>query len=300
MTLVWTCFHRLMWPNVSWGEHRLTTSFVDPLTFGSYSLMFALMSLVGLWVCKDRSRSAQAFVVVSSCCGLFLSVTSGSRTGWLSLPVFALLGLYYGNRNALSVRRLVIFGMVVLLIVGAVIWLSPDFAHVLYLGIAEITNYNWQSMNPDGSLQIRISLWRMGAFYFLHSPLGGWGDLGWQKLVNSPELMVYASQFTREFASHGFHSEIMTSAVRSGVWGLVSSVSLFVVPLICSMRLIDSKNVVTMQPVLWFVWIFIGHQWLAGLSTEVTALIFQASFFGLCVAVGMGEALFFYKREVSG
>ena len=299
LTLVWTCCHRVIWPNVSWGPDRLTTSFVDPLTFGSLCLMFALLSLAGLWVVKGRSRLAQAFVLVSVASGLFLSVTSGSRTGWLSLPFFALLALYLGTRHAMSARLLVTIGLTCVLTIGVAMSVNPGPFDRLALGFAEVTNYNWHGMNPDGSLQMRISFWRMGAFYFMHRPLEGWGDLGWQTLVNSPELMVYASQYTREFASHGFHSEIMTSTVRSGVWGLISSISLFIVPLVCSLKLRELKHSPTMQTILWFMWIFLGHQFLAGLSTEVTALIFQASFFGLCVAVGMGEAMYCFQSRVA-
>lgn len=294
LTLVWTCFYRVMWP-VAWEGGRYTTRFVDPLSFGSLCLMFALLSLAGLWLFKGRSRLAQVGVVVSVACGVFLSVTSGSKTGWLSVPVLAALGMMLAVRHAAQPRRWLLGGAVGLALLAVLVLMNPLFVSRLSETVPEALSYHWQSMNPDGSTQIRISLWRMGWFYFLQSPLGGWGDLGWRVLMDSPALTVFASQFTREFAAHGFHSEIMTSTVRSGVWGLVSSIGLFLVPWLCSRRLSAGWLTPLLKPTLWFVWIVLLHQGLAGLSTEVTALIFQASFFGLCLSVGLGEAVFQYR-----
>ena len=295
LMLVWTLFYRVTWP-VSWGEGRYTTRFVDPLSFGSLCLMFALLSLVGLWLLRGRSRLAQMGSVIGVVCGVFLSVTSGSRTGWLSLPVLAALGLYLGIRHAAQPRRLILGSLLGLCLLTLLVAMNPLFVSRLSLAVTEALSYNWQDMNPDASTQIRISLWRMGWFYFLQSPLGGWGDLGWRVLMDSPELSVYASKFTRDFAEHGFHSEVMTNAVRSGVWGLVTSIGLFLVPLLCSLRLRTEKMVPMLKPTLWFLWIVLLHQWLAGLSTEVTALIFQASFFGLCLSVSLGEAVYLRRN----
>ena len=52
-------------------------------------------------------------------------------------------------------------------------------------------------------------------------------DLGWKELMNSPEIVQYYSECARNFPEHGFHNEILTSAVRLGIWGLVSSIALF-------------------------------------------------------------------------
>jgi O-antigen ligase len=299
LALVWTCFHRVMWPT-TWGDGRYTTRFVDPLSFGSLCLMFAFLSFAGLWLFRHRSYLAQVGVVAGVACGIFLSVTSGSRTGWLSLPVFALIGLYMGMRHGRYARRWWLAAGMSLVLLGIFITWSPQFLARMQTLFAEGLNYHWHAMNPDGSTQMRISLWRMGWFYFLQSPLGGWGDLGWRRLMDSPELVVYASSYTREFAQNGFHSEVMTNAVRSGVWGLVSSVAVFAVPLVISLQLRAKKSIPMLAVALWFLWIVLLHQALAGLSTEVTALIFQASFFGLCLAVALGEAVFLSRQNNGG
>jgi O-antigen ligase len=131
----------------------------------------------------------------------------------------------------------------------------------------------------------------MAVFYFLQNPISGWGDLGWKVLMNSPELVQYAPEIVRRFPDHGFHNEILTSAVRSGIWGLVSSITFFLFPIIWAIKILHKSIKVDLKLFGFFILFLMLHMLLAGMSTEVTNLVFLASFLGLTISVLVGESI---------
>ena len=157
--------------------------------------------------------------------------------------------------------------------------------------INEISKYHWDAKSTEGSADIRISFYRMALFYFLHNPIKGWGDLGWKELMNSPEIVQYASEYARNFPEHGFHNEILTSAVRSGIWGLVGSIAFFLFPIIWALKILQKSINVDSKFFGFFILFLMLHMFLAGMTTEVTNLVFLASFLGLTISVLVGESI---------
>jgi len=131
----------------------------------------------------------------------------------------------------------------------------------------------------------------MALFYFLHNPINGWGDLGWKELMNSPEIVQYASEYARNFPEHGFHNEILTSAVRSGIWGLISSIAFFLFPIIWAVKILQKSINVNLKLFGFFILFLMLHMLLAGMTTEVTNLVFLASFLGITISVLVGESI---------
>jgi O-antigen ligase len=287
VTLIWTFLFTLKWPSY-WGA-GLTTYFVDPLSFGSYCLLFSFLSLAGLtcfW--SEMSWQKRILSLAGIACGIYLSVASGSRTGWLNLPVFMLLWMGFCLKPRIGLGRTLFLAAVLLALIVVLLIAKPNLANKFILAYQEIRAYQWSAMNPDSSVTLRISFYRMGYFYFMEHPWSGWGDLGWMARMNAPELMVYASPAAREFPSHGFHNEIINSAVRSGVWGLVSSTLLFAVVIYRACRgLIHGFG--SSQLIALMLLIFILHLLSAGMTTEVTNLVFLVSFIGLTLAVMLAE-----------
>ena len=291
LTLIWTFAYRPSW-TTNWGAHVITTYFVDVLSFGSLTLLFALLSFAALTFFWSRLSWLSRFFSIAGCLiGLYLSVKSGSRTGWLNMPVFLIvwaLGFSlptYGRLKTLAILLLTTVSA------GVFISSSPHFTGKVLAAINEISNYHWDTKSTEGSADIRISFYRMALFYFLHNPIKGWGDLGWRELMNSPEIVQYASEYARNFPEHGFHNEILTSAVRSGIWGLVSSAAFFLFPIIWALKILQKSINIDSKFFGFFILFLMLHMLLAGMTTEVTNLVFLASFLGLTISVLVGESL---------
>jgi O-antigen ligase len=160
----------------------------------------------------------------------------------------------------------------------------------------EISNYRWDAHNSEGSTDIRISFYRMAWFYFINNPFLGWGDLGWMALINSPEITQFTSEYARNFPVHGFHNEILTSAVRSGVWGLFSSIAFFLIPIFWSLKILLQPIQNDFKLFGFFILFLMLHMLIAGMTTEVTNLVFLASFLGLTISVFIGDSIFYSKN----
>ena len=112
LTLIWTFTYRPSW-TMNWGAHVITTYFVDVLSFGSLTLLFALLSFAALTFFWSRLSWLSRFISIASCLiGLYLSVKSGSRTGWLNMPVFLIIWALgfslptYGRPKTLLIWRI--------------------------------------------------------------------------------------------------------------------------------------------------------------------------------------------------
>jgi O-antigen ligase len=296
LTLIWTFTYRPSW-TTNWGAHVITTYFVDVLSFGSITLLFALLSFAALSFFWDRINWVARLISISAVLiGLYLSVKSGSRTGWLNLPIFMAVWFLGFALPAFGRARslLIFFGLS--LIVVAFIYTSPHFMSKIIAAINEVSNYRWNARSTEGSADIRLSFYRMAVFYFLHNPFQGWGDLGWKAISNSPEIAQYASEHARQSPEHGFHNEILTNAVRSGVWGLASSLAFFLYPILWSVRVLRQHVNQNSRFLGFFVLFLMLHLFIAGMTTEVTNLVFLASFSGLCIAIMVGEGLYIVRN----
>jgi O-antigen ligase len=289
LTLLWTLSFRTIWPT-PWGT-GLTTYFVDPLTFGSYCLLFSLISITGVsfrW--SQITWAKRVLGLGAAVAGVYLSLTSGSRTGWVNLPIFLLLwSLMYlkprfGAKNTALILLGVSIGFVLLV-------LRENFlVSKFILAWNEIKNYQWNTVNEDTSVGLRISFYRMALHYFAMRPIIGWGDLGWMQYMNDPSIAAYASELARESPKNGFHNEIITSAIRSGVWGLISAVCFFAVFIIKSAKNFYSHGTQHQKLIAFISLIFIIHLLIAGMTTEVLNLVFLNSFIGLTLAIFIAES----------
>ncbi|HTN66476.1 MAG TPA: O-antigen ligase family protein [Burkholderiaceae bacterium] len=282
----------LIHPNLHWGPDRLTTSFVDPLTFGSICLTMALISLVSIDLQGQDPAWVRLYKLTAFVAGLYLSFLSGSRTGWLALPIVLWLWLRF-KRN---VPNWMIFTAVALFC-GAVYFSVPIVKLRIDIGIGELLHYQWDGVNRDTSVEMRLSFYRIGWYLFCQNPLGGWGDKGFKLLLSAPELREFASDFAIGFTLNtGFHNEVITNMVRSGVWGLISSLGLFLAPLALFVQGLRSPSVVVRSHALPALG-YLACVLVSGMSTEVFNLKYTASFHAMMLASFAGTLLMLMRSE---
>jgi len=268
---------------------RVTTQAADLLTFGSLSITFGLLCLVSI----EFTRKNLWFNIYKLCgflIGTYLSILSNSRTGWLALPFVLLLWFYTeGPKFKLSTLFFALM-LVGLISVGAYEYI-PVVHDRLYTLAHEVAIYQWNSVNPDTSTGMRISFLRIAFDVFWQSPWGGWGDTGFAHLLNSPEITKYATETTIDTALHaGFHNEITTNMVRSGVWGIISSISIFLVPFWFFTRQLALKKPEHRKIAL-LASCFMLCAFFNGMSTEILNLKYTATFYGLMIAIFAGSLI---------
>ncbi len=210
-------------PSDAWGE-RYTISFMDPLAYGFNCLSLALTCLaMAAWDISRKQVKLLTYVKIAGfMLGAYLSMRTGSRSGWLALPLVIFI-LYFFLYSP-SIFRLGACCLVLTIAFYAAYVFSPAIVKLrIDAFINEFWNYPWGGgVAADTSIGMRITFYRLAFYYFSQSPIWGWGERGYTAIKDAPELLAFSSQYTRDFAYGAlFHSEWSTQTVRFGIFGLL-------------------------------------------------------------------------------
>jgi len=247
---------------------------MNAIPFGNLALLLGFLSwLATLWwmyrlpqLRRSSRRYCLWLAVAGGMAGLLASLLSGTRGGWLALPLLALM-LYVAFRQMprkerpRPVARYVGSG-VLLLVVMLVAIPETGVSHRLVAAVADAHEY-WQGEDRDGSVGLRLEMWRGGLQLFAERPWTGWGE---GRLESARDALV-ASHILHPGVSYydQLHSDIIDTAARRGVLGLLGLALLYGVPLyLFSRRLAaDSPGVRVLA--------------IAGLMTPLAFIVFGLS-----------------------
>ena len=283
--LIVTLIDQLFFPSEHpWHLTRMSTHFADPLAFGYISLAFALTSLVSLICSKPQSIVLVALKLVAFCAGIYMSVMTESRSGWLAIPL-VLIFLLYVKRKQLSFKS---FAFCLLVLAGAAIVTYNSVEKVrsrIDAGMNELSSYSFQGVAPDTSIGMRITFLRIAYDMVSERPLTGYGNTHLNKPEIPKTVTTYASPFTIDFAlSSGFHNEIITNAVQYGLWSAFAASLLFLVPLGIYWQGLKRQSIITQHAAAVGI-AFTLTYFVSSLSTEVFGLKYTASLYALITAV---------------
>ena len=273
-----------------WGATRMATYFADPLVFGYVSMTFGLISAVSINLRAKDEPLVVAFKLVGAVAGFYLSIESGSRTGWIAVPIVLAVWAYQHRSGK---KQIQVAGVVAMtsLISAVIYFTSTTVQQRIGMSINEIVAYPWAGVAPDTAVGSRITFLRMAWDLFFHSPWGGFGDTRFEHLPVPQNIRGYASDQALHTAfTSGFHNEIVTNAIRSGIFGLIASVGLFAVPLAIFVgKLKSSHRPSKANAVIGIT--FVICMFVSSLSTEILDMKYMASFYALMIALLCGSTL---------
>ena len=279
-----------------WGTTRMATYFADPLVFGYVSMTFGLVTAVSINLLGKDDRLVVAFKLVGALAGFYLSIGSGSRTGWMAIPMVLAVWAYQ-HRSSKKLAQ--VAGVVAASsLISAVIYLTSSTVHPrIDLIFNEIMTYPLTGIAPDNAVGSRITFLRVAWDLFFQNLWAGLGDTRFEQFPVPQKIHGYASDKALYTAfNSGFHNEIVTNAIRSGIFGLASSVALFAVPFIVFAARLKSRQRSSKANAVIGVTLVIC-MFVSSLSTEVLDLKFMASFYALMVALLCGSALAHHEQD---
>lgn len=292
-SLILTFLHQILFsqPHL-WGANRMATYFADPLVFGYTSLTLGLISLASINLLKIDSRSVVTLKLLGAMIGLYMSIMSGSRTGWLAFPVIVALLLYLKLKaKGKNIRLLLVSTTVASSIVIGLFLTSKTISDRIYTAVQEIISYSWVGIAPDTSVGMRITFLRMAADLLVARPLMGYGDIKLAGEILPANIYTYASPLSVDMAlNSGFHNEMVTNAIRNGILALLAALILFVVPIYIFLKARSSPCAIqrgnSLLGLIFTVCVFISS-----LSTEVFDLKYTASFYALMISLLVASTL---------
>lgn len=214
---------------------------MNAIPFGNLALLLGFLSwLATLWWMYRLPRLQRSYrryclwlSMAGGMAGLLASLLSGTRGGWLAVPLLALM-LYVAWRQMpfrKARRRLVARSMAtgaLLLVVMLVAIPETGVSQRLAGAVVDAQEY-WQGEDRDGSVGLRLEMWRGGLQLFVERPWTGWGE---GRLEAARDALV-ADHILHPGVSYydQLHSDIIDTAARRGVLGLLGLALLYGVPI---------------------------------------------------------------------
>lgn len=228
-----------------WGN-RKTVSFIDPIAFGQMNVTFGLLCLSFIFCIQWTKANfvTASLLALGLIIGIYQSIYTQSRTGWLALiliPIILIQGKYKFRWFLSIPLTLLFFGLMILIGLTS----SEIIQKRLLEVFSEIKTYPWQgdAQAMDSSVSLRITFWRVGWFYFVNSPFWGWGDKGFEHLMESPEITIFATKYAINFCYQSlFHNEFVTQSVRYGLLGTTSTIFIFLTSFFIFVKHKDNNN----------------------------------------------------------
>lgn len=301
-SLILTLLHQLLIPQPhKWGFERMATYFADPLIFGYTSLTFSLMCLTSINLLNKDSKLIVAFKVLGAITGFYLSIMSGSRTGWMAVPLIIAILLYSRQTTGKMQIKFIVFSMAMAIGIAVTLFFASSTINSrVQLAAQEIIGYSWSGMAPDTSVGMRITFLRMAMDLISEHPVMGYGDTRLAGMILPAHIYTYASPTSIHMAlNSGFHNELVTNAVRDGLAAMFTAFMLFAVPIYIFIKKFQSHCRVQRANSLIGI-VFVLCIFISSLSTEVFDLKYMASFYALMISLLCASTLSTHPQSPSG
>jgi O-antigen ligase len=261
-------------------------NFVNHIHFGDMALMLGFLSLFSInWAARDRAP-----VLILGICGLlaglYLSVQSEARGGWVAAPVLLLI-LWRAHNPKFSWTKLGAAALSILLFAVLTYALVGTVQHRIDSIYQDMAAFHHG--NEDTSIGVRLQLWRAACFLFAQNPVFGVGPNGFAQMMTPLSDSGMLTKIAAGYGRGEVHNEILAKASELGIFGLLSLLSIYVIPLIIFVRAARSRVAQARTAAFMGICLVTGF-FIFGLTVEIFNLKMTDAFYSLTVAVLLAAA----------
>lgn len=263
---------------------RLRLWFLDSIHYGDMALVVGLMSGLSIdWWQKDR-LAVRALKITGLLAGLCASVLSGSRGGWLAVPVVAALVVYvHGKGRSRRWRMSVLVALLIALIGICVV--SHEVRERLFSVWSDIVQYS--RGHKDTSTGIRLQLYEVALRLTWQYPVFGAGPNGF---AHAMPMLQRSGVITPTAALYGHgetHNQLLAYTANYGFVGGLAGIAIHLFPgWFFARRLAAPANPVRRTALLGLT--FVVSFFIFGLTVETFDLKMVASYYSAVVAILVG------------
>lgn len=223
LTALWAGYQKLFL------QMERALGYTHVIQFGNIAMLTGLFCLAGLgWANAHRRRHLWVPLLLAGAIGGVLgSLLSGSRGGWIGLPlVFLVLCRAYSDFFSTRLK----IAIPTLMVVSAV-----GIYHVPQLGVQDRVHAAFDDIrlyrdgDSDTSLGARFEMWRGAGQLILRKPLLGWGEINYDSAMRKLVAQDRADEIVTDFGHP--HNEVLNAAAKRGLPGLLALLALYFVPL---------------------------------------------------------------------
>lgn len=195
----------------------------NAIQFGNLGLLLGIWCAV--WARQAPGRGERALAWSGALSGLVASLASGSRGGWLALPLLLWLVLWLAPDPARAQPRMGRIGATTVALCLALV-LLPPVQQRLELAVQEYSGHRLDAQPT--AVGLRLSLWPFAQKLVQQHPLLGFGQSGYevqqQQAVQRGELPAQALELNHA------HNEWLDMAAKRGLLGTFALVLFYGVP----------------------------------------------------------------------
>ena len=210
--------------------------------FGDISLMLGVLTIALFQPQWRLQKRWLLLALLGLFCGVFASLASGTKGGWISLPFLAWVMVDLTDKPTYKKRFAVLAGFV---FAAILVWFfSPFIAERVNVIPTAIYEYFVNGHIADGSAGVRLAFWHAAALIFWENPLFGSGPGTYYveklKLIDAGLIPSKVDYFT------GPHSQLFNSLYEQGIVGALMVYSIYVAFIFhCRSHLINNKALAT-------------------------------------------------------
>lgn len=271
-------------------ENRAESYFVDTITFGVYCLILGFICLANIRA-NDSQESGllTAIKLLGFLIGCYLAIQSQSRSAWTT-ALGLLVAISFIKLHKKHPATPWIMLLIALLSVATLYLNSTVLQNRVDLVFKEVALY-LQGGALDTSTGLRISMNRVAIHLIMENPLMGLKDGVMPALDTIASIRpFYSAELQFVITEAGVHTEILAQGVRSGIFGLISSTALFLVPgFIFWKRLNHPNQQIRSAAIIGFILVL--GLFIAALTIQVYNLKYTSSFYALMIAALSAQVL---------
>ncbi|WP_153102187.1 O-antigen ligase family protein [Paraburkholderia hayleyella] len=209
---VWALMDR---PQGGWnGTSRLSNYYTNAIPFGDTALLLAFLSLFTLGWDDLRDWRPFAIKILALLGGGYASYLSGTRGGWLALPVFlVLLGAQY---RWFTQRKRLITALLALSLCLAALFSTGRIEQRVVDASTDIALLN--QGDAYTSIGLRLQLWQASWHLFTKHPVYG---IGKGRLMQSLRDMAQNGEVKAEIVNERAHSDFFSTLAEMGTVGVL-------------------------------------------------------------------------------
>ncbi|XEI34680.1 O-antigen ligase family protein [Aeromonas veronii] len=223
------------------GYERAFDFYSMPIQSGNISMSLGLFCLCGYFWCRaNNNRYFSYLYMLGAVSGLTGSFLSGTRGGWILLPVVIVSILMMYRKVITNNERK---GLLFLLAIIVTMVLTPQTGMLKRFDAAKVDIEQYiDGTNLNTSLGIRFQLWGSAFDSFKEKPFFGWGQNGLRDSQKQQLKENKISEFIYNFNYHA-HNQYLEAMAKRGVVGLLVLLAMLCIPI-----LLVKKKIPIMDP----------------------------------------------------
>jgi len=238
--------------------------FSNVIPFGNLALLAGMLAVISIGWNRPGDHLQAGLKLLAGFAGLYASYMSGTRGGWLAIPVLALIALAASRRLRWLHKAGALAGLAGLM---ALAWYSSALVQQRLESVVSELSQFAHHVTVDTSTGVRLQLWQASLKMLQAHPWTGVGPDNYEAALQTlaAEHVITPLAATLPHA----HNDVLHAAATLGIPGLLAVLALYLVP----------------------VWFFLRHLRSADRDTQVASAMGLALCFGFMV-FGLTEAMF--------